>query len=288
MLGSSEKNVTTFVTSWVIPSSAAVLSPNAHSRIASTVLIIAFQILLGNSFKKLTTPLNALFICSTRLLIMFLNPSQLSYRSLNAPANGFTRSNKSPCQLLLTKLITLLNAFGIVSVKNVTIFSTAVPIAVLIASQTFTSASFVAINPTIAATNVATNVTTSIIGLAAIAAFTNHCTAAPAVAAALKLVNAATTAFITEATLKATKPAPIPANTLTIVSPLSAIQPSPSRSVGRTAATISLAFSTIFPKPVAIFSNAPLKLPSVKSVCSCPITSVIFSTAFVSGVLNFS
>ena len=186
----------------------------------------------------------------------------------------------------------MLNAFGIVSVKNVTIFSTTVPIAVLIASQTFTSAarasSFVAINPTIAATNVATNVTTSIIGLAAIAAFTNHCTAAPAVAAALKLVNAATTAFITEATLKATKPAPIPANTLTIVSPLSAIQPSPSRSVGRTAATISLAFSTMFPKPVAIFSSAPLKLPSVKSVCNCPITSVTFSTAFVSGVLNFS
>ena len=51
MLGSSEKNVTTFVTSWVIPSSAAVLSPNAHSRIASTVLIIAFQILEAKCFK---------------------------------------------------------------------------------------------------------------------------------------------------------------------------------------------------------------------------------------------
>ena len=293
MFGNSEKNVTAFVTSLVIPSSAAVLSPNAHSRIASTVLIIAFQILLGNSFKKLTTPLNALFICSTRLLIMFLNPSQLSYRSLNAPANGFTRSSKSPCQLLLfTKLITLLNAFGIVSVKNVTIFSTTVPIAVLIASQTFTSAarasSFVAINPTIAATRTAIRVTTKIIGFAAMVTFINACTTCAAATAALNPCIAVITVFISVATLKTAKPAPIPANTLTIVSPLSAIQPSPSRSVGRIAATISLAFSTIFPKPVAIFSNAPLKLPSVKSVCSCPITSVIFSTAFVSGVLNFS
>ena len=256
------------------------------------MLIIAFHILLGNSFKKVTTPLNAVFICSTKLLIIFLKPSQLSYKSLKAPANGFTRSNKSPCQFPFTKSITWLKAFGIVSVKNVTIPSTTVPIAVLIASHTFTSAalafSFVAINPTIAATSVAISFTTKIVGFAAIVVFISICTTCAAAVATLNPCIAVVTVFISVATLNATKPAPIPANMLTIVSPLSAIHPSPSRSVGNTAATISLAFSTMFPKPVAIFSSAPLKFPSVKSFCRFPITSMMLSTAFVKGVLNFS
>ena len=259
MFGNSEKNVTTFVTSWVIPCSAAVLSPNAHSRIASTVLTIAFQILLGSCCKNVTTPSKAAFICETIF-----------------PKNSMTCAK----------------AFGKVCVKNFTIAVTTFSIASLIFAHTFAIAalasSFVAINPTIAATSIATSVTTKIIGFAAIVAFINACTTCAAAVAILKPCIAVVTAFISVATLNATKPAPIPANMLTMVSPLSAIQPNPSRSVGNTAATISLAFSTKFPNPVAIFSSAPLKLPSVKSFCNSPITSVIFSTAFVSGVLNFS
>ena len=259
MFGNSEKNITTFVTSWVIPSSAAVLSPNAHSRIASTVLIIAFQILLGSCCRNVTTPLKAASIFATI----------------------FARNS-----------ITFAKESGSVWVKNFTIAVTTTSIAFFIFPHTFAIAalasSFVAIKVTIAATSPATSVTIKIIGLAFIAAFIAHCAIVAPSFASLNAWNADTTPWISEATLNAANPAPIPANTLTIASPLSAIHPKPSSNAGSTAATISPAFSIKFPKPVAIFSNAPLKLPSVKSVCSCPITSVIFSTAFVSGVLNFS
>ena len=143
-------------------------------------------------------------------------------------------------------------------------------------------------NVTIAATSPATSVTTKTIGLAFIAAFIAHCATVAPSFASLNALNAVTTPCISEATLNAAKPTPIPVNMLTIASPLSAIQPKPFKSAGSTAATISLAFSTRFPNPVAILSNAPLKLPSVRSFCNFPITSVMFSTAFVSGVLNFS
>lgn len=123
----------------VIPSTAAVFRSSAHCLIMSTVLIIAFQILPGSSFKKSTTPLNAIFIFSTRLFIISLNPSQLSYKSLKAPANGFTNNSNSPCQFPFTNSITLLNAFGIVFVKKPAIALTAVPIAFFIPSHTLTS-----------------------------------------------------------------------------------------------------------------------------------------------------
>ena len=291
MLGNSEKKVTTFVTSCVIPSTAAVFKSSAQALIASTVLIIAFHILLGNSFKKVTTPLNAVFICSTRLLIIFLKPSQLSYRSLNAPANGFTRSNKSPCQFPFTKSITWLKAFGMVSVKNVTIPSTTVPIAVLIASHTLTSAalasSFVAIKVTIAATSPATSVTIKTIGLAFIAAFIAHCAIVAPSFANLNAWNADTTPWISEATLNAAKPAPIPANTLTIASPLSAIHASPSKTFGSAAVTTSVAFVTRFPKPSAILSIASPIPPLLISFARSAKFVCIPSLAWLNGSFNF-
>ena len=54
------------------------------------------------------------------LFIKFLKVSQLSYINLNAPAKGLTKNNNKPCQLFLTKSITVLNACGIVTVKKLT------------------------------------------------------------------------------------------------------------------------------------------------------------------------
>ena len=226
------------------------------------------------------------------LSTIFRKVSQCSYSSLAAPANGFARNNRISCQLSFTKSTTLLSAFGIVSVKNFSISPTTFPTVSFTMFQAFTTAalasSFVATNPTIAATSVATNVIINIIGLAAIVILTSFCMAFSATSAAVSPCIAVTTPLIIDATLNTANPAPMAANKLAIVSPWSAIQPSPSRILGNTATIISLAFSTRFPKPVAILSSALLSTPLVKSVCKSPITFVIFVTAFLSGVSNFS
>ena len=113
------------------------------------------------------------------MLIVFLNPSQLSYNNLKAPANGFTISNKSPCQFDFTKLTTELKAAGIVTVKKSAIAPNAFSAVSFTCSHTaitlFLKSSFVANNVTNAATSVATNVIMIPIGFAAITVFIIFC-----------------------------------------------------------------------------------------------------------------
>ena len=281
MPGNSWKNVTTLVIALLAACVAAVFTFSPQVAIFSTTPRIASQILPGNSWKN-----------EAILSTMFRKLSQCSYSNLTAPANGFVNNNRISCQLSFTKSTTLLSAFGIVSVKNFAISPTTFPTVSFTTFQAFTTAvlavSFDAMNPTIAATAVATNVIINIILLAAIAALTSFCAAAAATSPPSSPFTAATTPLIIDATLNTANPAPIAANKLAIVSPWSAIQPSPSRILGNTATIISLAFSTRFPKPVAILSSAPLSSPLVKSVCKSPITFVIFVTAFFNGVSNFS
>ena len=154
---------------------------------------------------------------------MFRKLSQCSYSNLTAPANGFANNNRISCQLSFTKSTTLLSAFGIVSVKNFAISPTTFPIVSFTTFQAFTTAvlafSFVATNPTIAATSVATNVIINIIGLAAIVTFTSFCIVFKATSAAVSPCIAVTTPLIIDATLNTANPAPIAANILAIVSP---------------------------------------------------------------------
>ena len=137
------------------------------SHIVVKKLDIAFQAVCIPVVMAVHAFVSAVLIFSSIPLMKFLNPSQLSYNNLNAPANGFTSINNNPCQLFFTKSIT--------PVKNPLSASTTVDTIFLIPSHSpfqkflkpshlFQSTTKIAIRATIAAT-------ISTIGFASIVAF---------------------------------------------------------------------------------------------------------------------
>ena len=168
---------------------------------------------------------NASLTRCTILSTTLRNPSQLSYSSLKAPANGFTSNIKRACQLVFTNSITELNAFGIVTVKNSTIAVTTPEINSFtfshISITPFRKFSFVFHRVISAATTPAISVAIKTNGFAFIAMF-NACIAVfPACNAVTNPFIAVITVIIIDATFHATNPAAMPVIIETIRLPLS-------------------------------------------------------------------
>ena len=150
--------------------------------------------------------------------------SQLSYSSLKAPANGFTISNNKACQFVFTKSITVLKAFGIVTVKKSAIAPNTFVAASFTVSHTamtlFLKSSLVANKVMRAATSAATTVITMPNGLDAITVFNNFCAIVMPSVVVFHTLNAAISPCIMFTTFHANIPAAIPAIMEIMVLPL--------------------------------------------------------------------
>ena len=174
-----------------------------------------------------SSPLTLLTIPPTNPLILSLIHVIIDLMPSQRPRTILDPISLNLFGILVNQLITDWIALGIFSVKNALIALTADEIVSLILPHAemiaFRKSSFVFQSATMAVTSAATAVITIPMGFAFITRFRAACAIVAPSFAAWYACIALTTPEIMEATFHATNPAPIPATTEMMVSPLSRI-----------------------------------------------------------------